>query len=73
MVVSDECRFECRYECVCALEQVLEIEFCVASAFDVVVVAVAGVVCSASRVACLLLVHFSSLSSGFSEKVQGIL
>lgn len=55
---------------VCAREQVLEIEFCVASAF---VVVVAGVVCSASRVACLLLVHFSSLSSGFSEKVQGIL
>lgn len=50
----------------CAREQVLEIEFCVASAF--VVVVVAGVVCSASRVACLLLVHFSSLSSGVFGK-----
>lgn len=66
--MSDECRFECLYECVCAREQVLEIEFYVESAFvAVVVVIVAGVVCSASCVACLLLVYFSSLFRVFGK------
>lgn len=61
--VPDECRLECFVRmgvCVISGEQVLEIEFCVASV-------VVHLVCSASRVACLLLVHFSSLFSDLLE------
>lgn len=63
----NECRFECRYEYVCAPEQVLEIEFCVASAF--VVVVAAG--CCLLSVARRLLVVGSFLFSLFGVFGKG--